>query len=99
MSVTPRLIQRPSVDRTVNLIQFISRDALSASMPFGRPQSQLPQKIARTLATGLAGVKDERPPPKESDEDYGRRVREYLFDHVEVADGSAVVTAVYAESM
>lgn len=99
MSVTPRLVQRPASDKTVNFIQFISRDALSAQMPFGRPQSLLPQKIVRTLATGLAGVADERPPPKESDPDFKQRAREYLFDHVEVDEKTAVTTAVYGESM
>ena len=99
MSVTPQPVRRPAVDKLVNYIMFLSRDALTAQMPFGRPHSQLPKTIMRTLATGLAGVQDERPAPKEGDPDFRQRTREYAFDHVEVAEGTLVTTAVYAESM
>lgn len=101
MTVTPAMIRRPVVDKLINFVVFMSRDALSAQMPFGKPHSQLPQRLVRTMRSPLLAPneRDDRPVPKPDDPDFHNRTREYTFSHVEVAEATGVVTAVYSESM
>lgn len=80
----------------VNYVVFVSRDGLTAEMPFGDRADKLPQRLYRTVRSALI-ERDDRPPPAEDDPDFKSRARAYAFRELRIDASAALVRAMYLE--
>ena len=80
----------------INFVLFVARDGLSWREAWGKFGA--PTKAFRGLRSPLLlqGTEDERPTPKEGDEDFTSRTREYVFAGLQEEPGRVIV-AVYNE--
>lgn len=83
----------------IHFVRFVSRDGLSATMPFKQQNTALQAKAYRAMRSSLLlnNQTDDREPPKVGDADFKERSRSYYCAGVEVDDQTGVVTAIYLE--